>query len=627
MAGPSIAVRVIGDLSNFAKSMGDTATTGEGTAKRIQSAFSGMLGTLNQTGVLGPLGAAFDGIDQAIGKIIEHGKKIGPALMGAGGALAGVGTGLAAFGSGEQASHQQLQQAVEATGKSYDDFGDQVDQAVKHQEKYGDSAGQTEDALRQLTEATHDPQKALDLLGEASDVAAAKHEDLGTAATQLGRVYNGSNKVLKEFGVEAEKAGGNTKEMAKAQADATKADDNAAKAKQHLSDLQAQYAGKSKLTVSEQQNLQKAMKDVQSTTDTAAAAHQKLDGMQLKVVSSAQAGADNLAKLSDVVKGQASASADTFSGKLAEVKAKVEDAVSSFAQHWGPTIQTAGIAMAGLGAVIETVPAILGGLSAAWDAVAASEGLALGPILLIIVGIGLLVAGVILAYQHVGFFHDAVDKMWQILQAGYNWIKDNWPLLLAILTGPFGLAVLWIVNNWQSILDFFKGIPGAIGGFFSTLGGILAAPFTWAWGVIQRGWDDVVTFVAGLPARIGTAVTGMWDGITGAFKTALDAVIDMWNNLKIPSFSIGGWSTPFGDLPSWDTPEINFPDIPRLATGGIITQPTLALIGEAGPEAVVPLNQTRTGSVVHIETANFAGEADIDLLMRRTAWATRTAAV
>ena len=33
------------------------------------------------------------------------------------------------------------------------------------------------------------------------------------------------------------------------------------------------------------------------------------------------------------------------------------------------------------------------------------------------------------------------------------------------------------------------------------------------------------------------------------------------------------------------------PDIPMLAQGGIVTSPTLAMIGEAGPEAVIPLNR------------------------------------
>ncbi len=36
------------------------------------------------------------------------------------------------------------------------------------------------------------------------------------------------------------------------------------------------------------------------------------------------------------------------------------------------------------------------------------------------------------------------------------WVKSHWPLLLAILTGPIGLATLFIVDHWRKILDGAK---------------------------------------------------------------------------------------------------------------------------------------------------------------------------
>lgn len=81
-----------------------------------------------------------------------------------------------------------------------------------------------------------------------------------------------------------------------------------------------------------------------------------------------------------------------------------------------------------------------------------------------------------------------MSKLWQGVQnfiGGFiNWIKGNWPLLLAIITGPIGLAVLFIMRNWDAIkqgaadmigglVSFFGGLPGrvmgAIGGFGSLL--------------------------------------------------------------------------------------------------------------------------------------------------------------
>jgi hypothetical protein len=51
------------------------------------------------------------------------------------------------------------------------------------------------------------------------------------------------------------------------------------------------------------------------------------------------------------------------------------------------------------------------------------------------------------------------------------------------------------------------------------------------------------------------------------------------------SFTVPGW------VPGIGGKGFDVPDIPMLAQGGIVTSPTLAMIGEAGPEAVIPLNR------------------------------------
>jgi hypothetical protein len=83
----------------------------------------------------------------------------------------------------------------------------------------------------------------------------------------------------------------------------------------------------------------------------------------------------------------------------------------------------------------------------------------------------------------------------------------------------------------------------------------------------------------------------MWDGIKNAFKEAINFIIRGWNRLefRVPGFSIG----PIG----YDGFTLGVPDIPLLADGGIVNRATLAVIGEAGPEAVVPLDQIRGGGL------------------------------
>ena len=69
-----------------------------------------------------------------------------------------------------------------------------------------------------------------------------------------------------------------------------------------------------------------------------------------------------------------------------------------------------------------------------------------------------------------------------------------------------------------------------------------------------------------------------------------NAIAKAWNNtIGKLSFKIPGW------VPGIGGKGFDVPNIPELANGGIVTGPTLALIGEAGPEAVVPLD--RMGSM------------------------------
>ena len=231
MSGPSVVVRFLGDLKGLGQSIDGAGSKSTSMATKASGAFHSMLGVLNQSGVLGPFSLALDGIDQAFGALAEHGKGVGETMAGVGAGIAATGAVLSAFGSKEAASHQQLQAAVKATGKSYDDYSDQIEAAVKHQENYGHTSAQTQDALRVLTEATHDPAKALQLLGTASDVAAAKHEDLTSAAGAVGKVYNGNTRLLKEFGVKLDTSKSKTdqqKDAMRGLADVTKGQASAA---------------------------------------------------------------------------------------------------------------------------------------------------------------------------------------------------------------------------------------------------------------------------------------------------------------------------------------------------------------------------------------------------------------
>lgn len=132
----------------------------------------------------------------------------------------------------------------------------------------------------------------------------------------------------------------------------------------------------------------------------------------------------------------------------------------------------------------------------------------------IIIAIG---AAFVLAYMKCETFRNIVDGavrvVWDTIKTVYNWVKDNWPLLLTILGGPFGLAVALIIKHRDSIWNAIKAVYNWIKDTWDQIGDWLAAPFNAAWGVIK----------------------GVFDKIRGA----IDAVIGALGRIKFPK------------LPSW----------------------------------------------------------------------------
>ncbi len=208
----------------------------------------------------------------------------------------------------------------------------------------------------------------------------------------------------------------------------------------------------------------------------------------------------------------------------------------------------------------------------------------LGPIGLVIAAVGAVIA--ILVALGVGFddiqrwAKAAWDFILGVVQGFIGWLQSNWPLVLAILTGPIGLAVLAIQRNWETIKSGFTAVKDWI-----------AARIT-----------DIVGFFTGMPGRLASAAGDLWGWIGRSFKTAINSVVTAWNNFKIPSITVGGWDPPGPgpSFPSFHTPEINTPNIPLLHTGGTFQAPGgrregLAMLLD-GERVLAP---GQSGGVVH----------------------------
>lgn len=133
----------------------------------------------------------------------------------------------------------------------------------------------------------------------------------------------------------------------------------------------------------------------------------------------------------------------------------------------------------------------------------------------------------------------------------FGWVKSHWPLIAAILAGPFGLAVLLIAKNWskitagasaafKAITGFFSRLPGQILGALSKAGGWLvdvgAAIVGGLFDGISTAWSTVAGFFTGLASTLtgeladaghwllhvgANIIGGLLTGLTAAWSTAL----------------------------------------------------------------------------------------------------------
>ena len=229
----------------------------------------------------------------------------------------------------------------------------------------------------------------------------------------------------------------------------------------------------------------------------------------------------------------------------------------------------------------------------------------------------------------IGFFKDIFKGFVALFTGDWDGAKEHFGNALTSMKNGFvaifkgiwgwfkrGFSAVW---NWlkrtvssavNGIKNIFIKVFTAIWDFFDNL---MTNMFGGAWKLFKFTVKVVVEYIADLFRGLWTTLGGIWDLIVGiftgdtdkikeGFKGIVNGIITMWNALiKMVNkftFTAPSWVPIIGGK-GW-SPSI--PEIPMLAQGGIVTRPTLAMLGEGGAEAVIPLNRggTGTGTVVNI---------------------------
>ena len=197
-----------------------------------------------------------------------------------------------------------------------------------------------------------------------------------------------------------------------------------------------------------------------------------------------------------------------------------------------------------------------------------------------------------------------MEKLMPVLQSFAQWAQDNPGLITAVAVGVGVLAAAILLVNAAMALNPVTLITAGI----IALGVAIFAAYKHF-----DGFHKIVDIVF-------KGFTLYWDvleleikAIWGVFKWLFNGIADLWNN------TLGKLEISIPDIPGLPGRGKTFgiPNIPKLANGGIVNAPTLALIGESGPEAVVPLG--RGGGMGGGVTINVNGgdpNAVVDALRR-----------
>ncbi len=280
-----------------------------------------------------------------------------------------------------------------------------------------------------------------------------------------------------------------------------------------------------------------------------------------------------LGKLADTLKGRAEANADSFGGKMREIRAWTDNAASSLAEQYGPAITMAGAALTGLAAITEIASAAnvknaastvaakaaqIGSAVATGVATAAqwawNVALNANPIGLIIIAIAAFVGAILWLWNNVDWFRNGVTAAWEAIKTGWTWLWDN-----AIKPGidAFGAAFRWLWNSvlapvTRFILNGFANLTDGIARFLDALSNIPG--FGWAKDAADKmrtAATQARTLAGNLndipdnvPVTVSFSVVGVQavknaiNGIGGSMSAKLNARLQ---------FASGGYT---GDIPT-----------------------------------------------------------------------------
>lgn len=204
------------------------------------------------------------------------------------------------------------------------------------------------------------------------------------------------------------------------------------------------------------------------------------------------------------------------------------------------------------------------------------------------------------------------------------WFTDMFQKAWTGLTNIFSKLGSWFGERWNDVTNALANVSSWFGNMFTSAYNAVKNAFSSIGSFFSGVWSTVQSIFVNAGQKVGSAVGGAFrsavNGVLGTIENVVNGFIGMINGVigminKIPGVSLGG---------------IGYVSLPRLARGGIVNSPTVAMIGEAGKEVVMPLENTGFlqtmgrvvgGAVVNAlggglpQSGGFSGSGDIVIMI------------
>lgn len=195
-----------------------------------------------------------------------------------------------------------------------------------------------------------------------------------------------------------------------------------------------------------------------------------------------------------------------------------------------------------------------------------------------------IIVGVVTAYINTmnAIISAIVNTIMAVISPIVNWINDN---IIQPIANFF--SGLWngIV---QGVSGFIQGVMNVISPITNWINSNIIQPVSRFFAGL---WNGIVQGVNGLAAGIKT----VFSSIVGIIKAPINAVIGGINSIfrTLNGVTVPSW------VPGLGGAHPTFPMFPMLAKGGVVDSATMAIIGESGKEAVMPL-ENNTGWITNL---------------------------